>query len=103
MDFQSAMETFAEAWVAANAGAQVMKHNKTETYLNSLLFSYYLYRVVTTKRHTKNNHSIRIHTPASNILTTLHLFFRRSPVFNIGLVPIEIMNARMRSESDKKF
>jgi hypothetical protein len=23
MDFQSAMETFAEAWVAANAGAQV--------------------------------------------------------------------------------
>lgn len=23
MDFQSAMETFAEAWVAANAGTQV--------------------------------------------------------------------------------
>lgn len=27
MDFQSAMETFAEAWVAANAGAQVNKRN----------------------------------------------------------------------------
>lgn len=26
MDFQSAMETFAEAWVAANAGAQVICH-----------------------------------------------------------------------------
>ena len=25
MDFQSAMETFAEAWVAANAGQQVSK------------------------------------------------------------------------------
>lgn len=27
MDFQSAMETFAEAWVAANAGQQVFMNN----------------------------------------------------------------------------
>lgn len=26
MDFQSAMETFAEAWVAANAGAAQVSH-----------------------------------------------------------------------------
>lgn len=41
MDFQSAMETFAEAWVAANAGAQVSKF--------ILLFWFFLKYVDVTK------------------------------------------------------
>lgn len=41
MDFQSAMETFAEAWVAANAGTQVnfYRNNKVAVYIVNLEMS----------------------------------------------------------------
>lgn len=52
MDFQSAMETFAEAWVAANTkgaepvsnGAQVKIKYKKPTVLTNKLHSFFLYQ-----------------------------------------------------------